>query len=72
MSFIYPLVVTVTTSDHLKGRWYRKKNNKILLVKENVSQTKYVNSWRCEADSEKGLQGSQIDLLIDTGCHNCR
>lgn len=23
-----------------------------------------VNSWRCEADSEKGLQGSQIDLLI--------
>ena len=23
-----------------------------------------VNSWRCEADQEKGLQGSQIDLLI--------
>ena len=23
-----------------------------------------VNSWRCEADSEKGLQDSQIDLLI--------
>ena len=23
-----------------------------------------VNSWRCEEDSEKGLQGPQIDLLI--------
>ena len=23
-----------------------------------------VNSWRCDADPEKGLQGSQIDLLI--------
>ena len=23
-----------------------------------------VNSWRCDADSEKGIQGSQIDLLI--------
>ena len=24
----------------------------------------YVNSWKCEADQEKGIQGSQIDLLI--------
>ena len=23
-----------------------------------------VNAWRCDADSEKGIQGSQIDLLI--------
>ena len=23
-----------------------------------------INAWKCEADKKKGLQGSQIDLLI--------